>query len=76
MKKLQLLGLKVVQQPATNRTTTSCEVILLEELFSVAEVIGMLADSTKVLQASGLSKTEAMRLDSLIQVASVHQVKD
>ncbi len=49
---------------------------MLEELLSVAEVIGMLADSTKVLQASGLSKTEVMRLDSLIQVASVHQVKD
>lgn len=78
MKKLQRIGLKVVQQSDSNWTTTSTaasEIILPKELYSVEEALGMLAGAMKVLQTPGLSKTEIMRLRSLIQAASVYQVK-
>ena len=78
MKKLQRIGLKVVQQGASNRTTTSMavsEIILPEELYSVEEALGMLAGAMKALQAPGLSKTEVMHLRSLIQAACMYQVK-
>ena len=78
MKKLQRIGLKVVQQSESNWTTSSTaasEIIVPEELFSVEEALGMLAGAMKALQTPGLSKTEVMRLRSLIQAASVYQVK-
>ncbi len=74
MKKLQRLGLKVVQLNESNRTTTS-ELILPKELFSVEESLMMLAGAMKALEVPGLSKTEVMRLRSLVQAASVYQVK-
>jgi hypothetical protein len=74
MKKLQRFGLKVVQQPESNGTTTS-ELILPNELPSVEEALGMLAGAMKALKTPGLSKTEVMRLRSLIQAANVYQVK-
>jgi len=78
MKKLQRLGLKVVQRPDSNRTTTSnaaAEIILPKELYNVEEALVMLAGAMKVLQTPGLSKTEVMRLRSLIQASSVYQAK-
>jgi len=78
MKKLQRLGLKVVQQGASNWTTSSnvaSEIILPKELYSVEEALGMLAGAMKALQAPSLSKSEVLRLRSLIQAASVYQVK-
>jgi hypothetical protein len=78
MKKLQRIGLKVVQQSDSNSTTTSTvafEIILPKELYSVEEALGMLAGAMKALQTPGLSKTEIMRLRNLIQAASVYQVK-
>lgn len=78
MKKLQRLGLKVVQQRESNWTTSSpaaAEIIVPKELYSVEEALGMLAGAMRALQAPGLSKTEVMRLRSLIQAASVYQVK-
>jgi len=78
MKKLQRIGLKVVQQRDSNWTTSSTvasEIVVPEELYSVEEALGMLAGAMKALQTPGLSKTEVMRLRSLIQAASVYQVK-
>ncbi len=75
MKKLQRIGLKVVQQCGSNGTTSSCEIVLPEELYNVEEALGMLAGAMKALQTPGLSKTEVMRLRSLIQASSVYQVK-
>jgi hypothetical protein len=78
MKKLQRLGLRVVQQRESNWTTTSTaasEIIMPKELYSVEEALGILAGAMKALQTPGLSKTEVMRLRSLIQAASVYQVK-
>ena len=78
MKKLQRLGLRVVQQRESNRTTTSTaasEIIMPEELYSVEEALGILAGAMKALQTPGLSKTEVTRLRSLMQAASVYQVK-
>ena len=78
MKKLQRIGLKVVQQSDSNWTTTSTaasEIILPKELYTVEEALGMLAGAMKALQMPGLPKTEVLRLRSLIQAASVYQVK-
>ena len=75
MKKLQRLGLKVVHQRESNWTTSSCEIIVPKELYSVEEALGILAGAMKALQTPGLSKTEVMRLRSLIQAASIYQVK-
>ncbi len=75
MKKLQRIGLKVVQQSVSNGTTSSCEIVLPKELYSVEEALGMLAGAMKILQTPGLSKTEVMRLRSLIQASSVYQAK-
>jgi hypothetical protein len=79
MKKLQRIGLKVVQQGASSWTTTTSttvsEVIVPKELYSIEEALGMLAGAMKALQASGLSNTEVLRLRTLVQAASVYQVK-
>jgi hypothetical protein len=75
MKKLQRIGLKVVLQGATNGTTTSAEFIVPKELYNVEEALGVLAGAMKALQTPGLAKTEVLRLRSLIQAASVYQVK-
>ncbi len=55
MKKLQRMGLKVVQQRGTNGTTTSGEIILPKDLYSVEEALGMLAGAMKALQSSWVS---------------------
>ncbi len=78
MKKLQRIGLKVVQQEKANWTTTSTsasEIILPKDLYSVEEALVMLAGAMKALQTPGLPKTEVLRLRCLIQAASVYQVK-
>ena len=74
LKKLQRMGLKVVQQQKSSGTTTS-ELILPEDLPSVEEALVMLAGAMNALRTPGLSKTEVTRLRSLIQAASVYQVK-
>ena len=77
MKKLQRLGLKVVQQRGPNWTTSSVasEIIVAEELYSVEEALGMFAGAMKALGTPGLAKAEVIRLRSLVQAASVYQVK-
>ena len=74
MKKLQRLGLKVVQQRESYGTTTS-ELILPKELPSVEEALVLLAGAMAALKTPGLSKIEVMRLRSLIQASSAYQVK-
>jgi len=75
MKKLQRLGLKVVQQRESNWTTTTSELILPKELPSVEEALMLLAGAMAAFKTPGLSKTEVMRLRSLIQASSAYQVK-
>jgi hypothetical protein len=46
-----------------------------EELPSVEEALKILAAALKALETPGLSKTEVMRLRSVIQAASAYQAK-
>ena len=46
-----------------------------EELPSVEEALKILAAAMKALETPGLSKTEVMRLRSVIQAASAYQAK-
>jgi len=73
MKKLQRMGMKVIQQKSTGNTAS--ELILPKELPSVEEALMMLAGAMDALRTPGLSKTEVTRLRSLIQAASLYQVK-
>ena len=70
--KLRRLGLKVATLEKSGRTTTS-ELIMPEELPSVEEALKTLAAAMKALETPGLSKTEIMRLRSLIQTSSLYQ---
>ena len=74
MKKLQRLGLKVVHLEKSYGTTTS-ELVMPEELPSVEEVLKIFAAALKALETPDLSKTEVMRLRSVIQAASAYQTK-
>lgn len=74
MKKLQRLGLKVVQQQENNRTTTT-EFIVPKQLYTVEQSLEILAGAIKALQTSGLNKTEVIRLKSLIHAASLYQTR-
>jgi len=74
MKKLQRMGMKVVQQQKSTGDTAS-ELILPKELPSVEESLMMLAGAMDALKTPGLSKTEVTRLRSLVQAASMYQVK-
>ena len=75
MKKLQRMGLKVVQLQKTSGTTTSSEVIMPKELPSVEEALKLLAGAMKALETPELSRTEVLRLRCLIQAATVYQTK-
>jgi len=73
MKKLQRMGMKIIQQKSTGNNAS--ELILPKELPSVEEALMMLAGAMDALKTPGLSKTEVTRLRSLIQAASTYQVK-
>ncbi len=73
MKKLQRMGLKVIRQESSGGTAS--ELILPKELPSVEEALLMLAGAMDALRTPGLSKTEVTRLRSLVQAASMYQVK-
>ena len=72
MKKLERLGLKVVDLRKSTSTTTS-EWIIPEELFSVEEALKIQAAALKALEKPGLSKTEILRLKSVATVARGYQ---
>lgn len=66
------LGLKVVTLEKSTGTTTS-ELIMPEELPSVEEALKDLVAAMNALKTPGLSKTEVMRLRTLIQTSSLYQ---
>jgi len=70
--KLRRMGLKVVTLQKSIGTTTS-ELIMPEELPSVEEALKELVAAMNALKAPGLSKTEIMRLRTLIQTSNLYQ---
>ena len=72
-KKLQRLGFKVVQRQNSNDTTTS--VIIPRELISVEEALKISVSVLEALKAPGLSKTEILRLRTLLAAANTYQEK-
>jgi len=73
--KLMRLGLKVVTLEKSIGTTTSAELIMPEELCSVEDALKILAGAMEVLKTPGLSKTEILRLRTLVQVADKYQTR-
>jgi len=71
-KKIERLGLKVVQQTNIGATTTS-ELIMPAELPSVEEALKILAAAMNALQTPGLTKAEVQRLRSIIQAVKTYK---
>lgn len=73
-KKLNRLGLKVVQAGKTcMTTTTSAELVIPKELFTVEEALKIQAAALKALETPGLSKSEILRLKSVATTARAYQ---
>jgi hypothetical protein len=70
--KLRRVGLKVVTLQKSGGTTTS-ELIMPDELPSVEEALKDLVAAMNALKTPGLSKTEIMRLRTLIQTSCLYQ---
>ena len=70
--KIQRLGLEEVEQ-RKNACSSSSELIMPEELISLEDALKKLVASMTALETPGLSKTEIMRLRSLIQTSSLYQ---
>ena len=70
--KLMRLGLKVVTLEKSIGTTSST-LIMPEELPSVEEALKDLVAAMNALKTPGLSKTEVMRLRTLIQTSGLYQ---
>ena len=76
--KLRRLGLKVVATENLGGTTTSTsesELILPEDLPSIEEALLKLAAAMKALENPKLTKTDVMRLRTLIQTSTIYQKK-
>ena len=76
--KLRRLGLKVVSIENAEGTTTSSsdgegELILPEDLPSIEEALLKLAAAMKALENPKLTKTDVMRLRTLIQTSVLYQ---
>ncbi|MFH1327448.1 MAG: sigma factor-like helix-turn-helix DNA-binding protein [Candidatus Bathyarchaeota archaeon] len=72
--KLRRLGLKVVTiQNNEGTTTTSSELIIPEDLPSIEEALLKLAAAMKALENPKLTKTDVMRLRTLIQTSTIYQ---
>ena len=72
--KLRRLGLKVVTiENNEGTTTTSSELILPEDLPSIEEALLKLAAAMKALENPKLTKTDVMRLKTLIQTSTIYQ---
>ena len=72
--KLRRLGLKVVTLENSEGSTSS-ELILPEDLPSVEEALLKLAAAMKALENPKLTKTDVMRLKTLIQTSTFYQKK-
>jgi hypothetical protein len=70
--KLRRLGLKVVTIKNIGATTTS-EPIIPTELISIEETLKKLRAAMNVLENPELTKTDVMRLRTLIQTSTVYQ---
>jgi len=70
--KFRRLGLKVVAAKNFGGTTTS-ELIMPEELLSVEEALMELVAAMNALKTPGLSRTDVMRLRTLIQTSNMYQ---
>jgi hypothetical protein len=72
--KVRRLGLEVVDQRKKFRcSTTTAELVLPEELFSVEEVLKELHAAVLGLKAPGLDKTEVIRLRGIIAGCKVYK---
>lgn len=71
-KKIERLGLKVVQPQAIGSTTTS-ELIMPKELPSVEEALKLLAAAINALQTPNLSKTEITRLHTIVTAVKTYK---
>lgn len=72
--KMMRLGL-VVDEQANFQCSTSTKLELPEVLPSIETTLKKLVAAMNALETPGLSKTEISRLRSIIQAASVYQVK-
>ena len=70
--KIRRLGLEVVEQSKIVCSTTS-RLVLPKELPSVEESLKILVAVMEELKTPGLSKTEIMRLRTLVQTSSLYQ---
>jgi hypothetical protein len=68
--RMKIARLEVVVQPSARTTTT-----LPVELPSVEEALKLLAGAMIALKTPGLDQAETLRLRSLIQAASMYQMK-
>ena len=59
----------------TRSSSTAAALKLPEELPSVEEALKILVAAMKALETPDLSRTEVLRLRSIIQAAGVYQVK-
>ena len=74
--KLRRLGLKVVTVENSEGSTSSCsEMILPEVLPSVEEALLKLVAAMNALENPKLTKTDVMRLRTLIQTSTIYQKK-
>ncbi len=72
--KIRRLGLEVVDQRKKVRcSTTTAELVLPKELFSVEEVLKELHAAVIGLKAPGLDKTEVIRLRGIIAGCKVYK---
>jgi len=72
--KIRRLGLEVVdQRKKISRSTTSTDLVLPEELFSVEEILKELHAAVMGLKAPGLDKTEVIRLRGIIAGCKVYK---
>jgi len=72
LKKIQRLGLKVVQ-PLNIGPTTPTELIMPKELPSIEEALKILAAAINALQTPNLSKAEIARLRSIVQAVKTYK---
>ncbi|MEM3697877.1 MAG: GcrA family cell cycle regulator [Candidatus Bathyarchaeia archaeon] len=72
LKKIERIGLKVVQPQSIGSTTTS-ELIMPQELPSVEEALKLLVAAINALQTPNLSKAEIARLRTIITAVKTYK---
>ena len=72
--KIRRLGLVVEEEQRKNAcSSSSSELIMPEELISIEDALKKLVAAMTALETIGISKTEIMRLRSLIQTSCLYQ---